>query len=351
MRAEPTLVSIARMRSTPAPIGGTQDARRRLWQILVVALAAWPLGAQAAGTAAGTAIQSTATVNFSIGGTPASTTSNTTTVTVAEILNVSVVLQSPTVQTSAGAIARPLVFRVTNTGNSSETFALAGNSMLTGDDFDPAPATPFLYIDMDLSGDLSAPDVPYVAGSNDPVLAADASVGVIVVNDIPAGIADGSRGRSELHASARTGVGTPGTLFAGQGTGGVDAIVGTSGAQAAVYGEYLVGSISLSAVKSQTVTDPFGGSQPVPGATIHYQVVVSATGSGTAVGALFRDGIPANTTYVAASLKRNGAALTDAADADAGTFVATPAPEVDVALGDLTAAAGAQTLEFSVTIN
>ncbi len=351
MRADLTLVSIARMRSKPAPIGGTQDARRRLWQIVVVALIGWPLGARAAGTAAGTTIQSTATVNYSIGTTPASTSSNTTSVTVVEILNVTVVLQSPTVSSAGGATNRALVFRVTNTGNSSETFALTGNSVLTGDDFDPVPAAPFLYLDTDASGDLSAPDTPYVAGSNDPVLAADSSVGVIVVNDIPTGIADGGRGRSELDARARTGVGTPGTVFAGQGTGGVDAVVGTSGGQAAVYGEYLVGSISLSAVKSQTVADPYGGTEPVPGATIYYQVVVTATGSGTAVSALFRDGIPANTTYVAASLKRNGAALTDAADADAGTFVAAPSAEVDVALGDLTAAAGAQTIEFAVTIN
>jgi uncharacterized repeat protein (TIGR01451 family) len=345
------LLSIARMRLKPPPIGSLQDAGLRLWQIIVVAIVAWPLGVEATGTAAGTTIQNSATVSFSVGGSALSATSNNTSVTVAEILNVTVTLQSPTLSTAAGATGRPLVFRVTNTGNSSESFTLTGNDALTGDDFDPVPATPFIYLDTDASGDLSAADTPYVAGSNDPTLAADASVGVIVVNDIPTGIADGSRGRSELRAAARTGVGTPGTVFAGQGSGGVDALVGTSGGQAAVYGEYLVGSITVSAVKSQSVTDPFGGSQPVPGATIHYQVVVTATGSGTAVGAAFRDAIPANTTYVAGSLRRNGTALTDTADGDAGALVATPAPAVTVALGDVTSATGAQTIEFNVTIN
>jgi uncharacterized repeat protein (TIGR01451 family) len=174
---------------------------------------------------------------------------------------------------------------------------------------------------------------------------------VLVVNNIPAGLSDGTRGRSQLHAAARTGTGAPGTVFAGQGTGGVDAMAGTSGGQAQIYGEYLVGAVNVSAVKSQTVTNAFGSAEPVPGATIAYHVVVTATGSGTAAGAAFRDAIPANTTYVAGSLKRNGAALTDAADADTGAYVATPAPAVTVALGDLTQAGGAQTIEFAVTIN
>ena len=128
------------MRLKPAPIGGPQDARRRLWQIVVVALVAWPFGAQATGTAAGTTIQSSATVSYSVGGNALSTTSNTTSVIVAEILSVTVTLQSPTVSTTAGATARPLVFRVTNTGNSSESFVLTGNDALMGDDFDPVPA-------------------------------------------------------------------------------------------------------------------------------------------------------------------------------------------------------------------
>ena len=118
-----------------------------------------------------------------------------------------------------------------------------------------------------------------------------------------------------------------------------------------MFGEYLVGDIQLSAVKSQTVLDPFGGSQPLPGATVTYQVVVTATGSGAATGATFVDTIPAATTYVAGSITLNGAALTDAVDADAGRFNAPPTPNVTVALGDLTSAAGPQTIVFSVTID
>jgi uncharacterized repeat protein (TIGR01451 family) len=324
-------------------------ARVRL--LAATLLAALPTAGHALGTAAGTSIQNTATVNYSIGGTPASTTSNTSALAVAEIVNVTVTLQSPTTSVAAGATGAELVFLVANTGNGTERFVLTGDSLLNGDDFQPVPASPFIYFDTDGSGDLSLADVPYVPGTNDPTLAADASVTVLLVNDIPAGLPDGNRGRSELTATAATGTGAPGTLFAGQGTGGVDAVIGTSGGEAAVFGEYLVGDILVSAVKSQTVLDPFGGAQPLPGATITYQIVVTASGTGTALGAAFLDPIPAATTYVAGSSSLNGTPLTDAADGDAGQVTGAPTPSVLVALGDLTSASGPQTISFRVTID
>jgi uncharacterized repeat protein (TIGR01451 family) len=94
----------------------------------------------------------------------------------------------------------------------------------------------------------------------------------------------------------------------------------------------------------------FNDSTPVPGATITYQIAISATGSGTAQGATFTDAVPSNTTYVAGSLQLNGNALSDAADTDAGRFVVAPAG-VAVTLGDLTSASGSQTIQFAVTID
>ena len=76
----------------------------------------------------------------------------------------------------------------------------------------------------------------------------------------------------------------------------------------------------MNAVKSQAVVDQFGGTRPLPGARINYTIVVSATGSGTAANSVFTDNIPANTTYVPGTLRLNSAALSDAADADAGDF-------------------------------
>jgi uncharacterized repeat protein (TIGR01451 family) len=322
---------------------------------LLVAIAAvsciTPIAVHAVGTPAGTAIENTATVEFTIAGTAASVNSNTSTLAVAEIIDVSVTLLSPTASATAGSSDIPLVFLLTNTGNSSEAFVLSGDSVLTGDDFDPVPSSPFIYLDTDGSGDLSGPDTIYVPGSNDPLLDADASIGIIVLNDMPPGLADGLTGRSELSVAAATGTGAAGTVFAGQGTGGVDAVLGNNGGQGSIFGEYIIGDITVSAVKSQTVSDPFGGTQPVPGAEITYQIIVTAAGGGTAAGAVFSDTIPAETTYLAGSLSLNSGALTDAADIDAGTFTTSPAPTVAVALGDLTSGSGPQTIEFTVTID
>src|SRR5689334_10379140 len=318
---------------------------------LVVAFALGSNSAHAVGVAAGTSIDNTAQVTYSIGATNTTATSNTVSVTVAEILDVVVTLQTPSVNVTAGATQQRLVYRVTNTGNGPETFSLVMTSVLGGDDFDPVASSPAIYFDTDASGDLSPGDTPYVIGTNDPNLNADAFVTVLVVNNIPAGAADGNRGFSRLTATARTGSGAPGTAFAGQGVGGTDAVVGTTGASAQTNGTYLVSGVTVKAVKSQTVVDQFGGARPVPGARINYSIAVSATGTGTASGAVFSDNIPTNTTYVPGTLRLNGAALTDGADVDAGDFATTPAARVRVTLGNLTQASGSQTIEFAVTIN
>jgi uncharacterized repeat protein (TIGR01451 family) len=318
---------------------------------LVVALTLGSNNAHAVGAPAGTSIDNTAQVTYSIGATSATASSNTVSVTVAEILDVVVTLQTPSVNVTGGATQQELVYRVTNTGNGPEAFSLVMTSVLGGDDFDPTAATPPIYFDTDASGDLSPGDAPYVIGTNDPNLNADAFVTVLVVNNIPASVVDGNRGLSRLTAAARTGIGAPGTNFAGQGVSGTDAVVGTTGADGEATGQYLVSGITVNAVKSQTVVDQFGGARPVPGARINYSIAVSATGSGTATAAVFTDNVPANTTYVPGTLRLNGAALTDGADVDAGDFAATPTARVRVTLGNLTQASGSQTIDFAVTIN
>ncbi|MCS6947442.1 MAG: hypothetical protein NZM12_07495 [Steroidobacteraceae bacterium] len=318
-------------------------------------IAAWlPSRALGIGTLAGTPIQNTARVTYTIGGTQGTTNSNTVSLTVAELIDVVATVQSGDVSVTPGATNQVIVVRVTNTGNGSESFRLTLTSALGGDQFDPIPATPAaIYFDTDNSGTLTPADVPYSPGNNDPTLAPDAFVTVLLVHDIPAAppLLTGDRGLARLTAEARTGTGAPGTTFPGQGAGGSDAIVGLTGGDSDATGAYLVSDIAVTANKTAAVVDPFGGSRPIPGARIDFQVVVTATGPGTAGAAQFTDNIPANTTYVPNSLRLNGASLTDAADADAGQFVANPVPQVRVALGSLTQASGAQTIRFSVTIN
>ena len=203
---------------------------------------------------------------------------------------------------------RSLLFRVTNNGNGGEGFALAIDSNLGGDDFDPVPAVPAIYFDTDASGDFNAGDVAYTPGSNDPQLLADGFVDILLVNDIPLAVNNGEIGLSELIATSQTGNGAAGAVFAGQGEGGGDAVIGTSGGQAAANGEYLVSDVAVSIVKSVIVADPFGGTQPVPGATLTYTVDVQVTNTGTAVNSTVNDPIPVNTTYVPNSINLNARA-------------------------------------------
>ncbi len=303
------------------------------------------------GTAVGTVIENTANISYDLAGTPLTLQSNTTTIVVAERINVTTTLLSPQTLVSANDTDQALLFTVTNTGNGSEAFELAIDSNIAGSDFNPTPAVPAIYFDTDGSGDFNAGDVAYTLGVNDPVLAPDASVNVFLVNDIPGTVANGDIGRSELTATSVTGSGAPGTVFAGQGDGGVDAVIGTTGGTAAAVGEYLVSDVLISVTKSQVVTDPTGGSEPIPGATLTYSIAVEVTSSGVATASALTDPIPTFTTFVPGSITLNGAAISDATDGDAGELDNSGAATVVVRLGDLTQADGVQTIVFQVTID
>jgi uncharacterized repeat protein (TIGR01451 family) len=307
--------------------------------------------AGAVGTAVGTVIENTAVINYDLAGTPLTLQSNTTTIAVAERINVAVTLQSPQTLVAPGEAGSALLFTVTNTGNGTETFQLSIDSLIAGDDFDPTPAVPGIYFDTDGSGDFNGGDQPYAPGTNDPDLPADESISVFIVNDIPTGLANGLTGHSELTATSATGTGAPGTVYAGQGNGGVDAVIGLTGGEALDTGEYLVSDVLLSVVKSQLVSDPFGGTEPIPGATLTYTIVVNVNNAGTASASVVRDAIPTFSTYVPSSITLNGGAISDLADTDAGEFDTSGVPTVVVRLGDLTQASGPQEIVFQAVID
>lgn len=305
-----------------------------------------------AGTRAGTLIESTATVDFDMNGTAESITSNTVSFQVAERIDVVVTLQSGQVVVAPNDVDRGLLFTVTNTGNGDEAFTFAMDSLLGGDDFDPIPTQPdAIYFDTDGSGDFSTGDVAYVPGGNEPVLAPDQAVDVLLVNDIPGNVANAEIGRSQLTATAATGSGAAGTVLAGLGDGGIDAVVGTTGALAAVFGEYVVDDVAISVLKAQSVLDPSGGTAPVTGAIITYTITVEVTSAGVATAAAVRDAIPTWSTFVPASITLNGNPISDAIDADAGEFDTSTVPSVVVRLGDLTQGDGVQTVIFQVQID
>ncbi|MBI5885199.1 MAG: DUF11 domain-containing protein [Deltaproteobacteria bacterium] len=319
---------------------------------LVMALVLGAASAYAGGTIPGTVISNTATATYTVGVSTITSTSNTTTLTVVELLDVTVTEQdaAKTVLVAPGAVNRMLTFRVTNTGNGSEAFTLTPDVLVAGDDYNPTLVS--TYLDTNNNGVYDAgTDTLYVAGTNDPVLAADAFKTIFVFCDIPGGVLDTQTGKATLTAASKTGTGAPGTLFAGLGDTGADAVAGASGGDGADTGIYLVSNVTVTVVKSQVVTDAFGGAKPMPTATVTYTITVTVTGTGTATGVMLTDPIPANTAYTAGTLTLNAGGLTDASGDDAGDVGATTPGVVTVSLGNLTSASAVQTIVFAVTIN
>jgi uncharacterized repeat protein (TIGR01451 family) len=304
--------------------------------------------ALAAGTPAGTNITNVATATYELpNGDETSIESNAVTLKVDELLDVSVAWGDPAdVSTSAGGTAQRLKFTVTNGGNGAESFALATIANGGGDDFDPSVTS--IVLDTNGNGAYDAGvDTVYSSGSNDPELDPDESITVFVLSTIPAGAGDGHRGRIDLTAVAKTGAGAPGTSFAGQGQGGGNAVVGATGADAEDDGYYRVAQASVAFVKSAAVADAFGGTAAAPGSTITYTLAATVSGTGSLANLRVSDAVPAGTTYQAGSLTLEGGALTDAADADAGSFTGTA---IHVGLGTV-AAGTTRTITFQVRID
>jgi uncharacterized repeat protein (TIGR01451 family) len=304
--------------------------------------------ALAAGTPAGTNITNVATATYELpNGGETSVDSNVVTLKVDELLDVSVAWGDPAdVAASAGQTGQVLKFTVTNGGNGAESFTLATVANGGGDDFDPAVTS--IVLDSNGNGAYDAGvDTAYVSGSNDPLLEPDQSIAVFVLSTIPASAGDGHRGRVDLTAVAKTGSGAPGTSFAGLGQGGGNAVVGATGADAEDDGYYRVAKASVAFVKSAAVADPFGGTAAAPGSTVTYTLAATVSGTGSLANLRVADAVPAGTTYKAGSLTLEGGALTDAADADAGSFTGTG---INVALGTV-AAGSTKTITFQVKID
>lgn len=312
--------------------------------ILALAASGSAVPAMAGGVPAGVLIENTASATYTANSTTQTVDSNTVTLKVDEVLDVASASQeSGPVSATTTAVLR---YKVTNTGNGSETFTLTANPAVTGNAFNATVTG--LAIDVNGNGVFdSGIDTALTNGATSPVLAADAPLDVLVLVTIPAAAAANATSKVELIATATTGTGAPGTLFAGAGVNGGDAVVGASTANAGSQATLIVNKVLVALAKSATVLDPFGGTRPIPTAVITYSIVATVSGTGSVLGLTINDAVPAGTTYQPGTLTLEGAALTDGADSDAGQATASA---VAVQLGDV--AAGAQrTVTFKVKIN
>lgn len=324
----------------------TQDIIKPLFATSAVALLTLSAPAFAEGVSAGTLIENTATATYEDGDGPKTVDSNTVTVRVDELLDVTVTsLDGAPIGAAPGEAV--LTFEITNQGNGPEAYELTADPAVAGNDFETVVNN--IAVDTNGNGTYDpGVDEILTAPETTQVLEADEALTVFVIVTVPDGVTDGQESDVELTAEAVTGTGAPGTTFAGQGVDGGDAIVGATGADDSAIGSLIVGITTVDLTKTVSVVDPFGGTSAVPGSVATFTISASVAGSGSIDDLIVTDAIPDGTTYVAGSLTLDGGDLTDATGDDAGE--ASDADGITVDLG--TVAGGTiQAITFDVTID
>ncbi len=287
---------------------------------LAVVLLAMP-AAEAAGTPAGTVISNQATVTYEDANANSLTQlSNVVTTTVSQVAAVVVAPDNSSAADPGDVVA--YAHQVTNNGNGPDTIDLTASSSQGW--------TVALYLDVNGDGLFDPGDTLLADSDGDGTpdtgsLAADASVDVIVTVTVPAGAANGVSDVTTVTGAASFDNGAT-----------TDSALDTT----------TVTSPALAVVKSVSPA----GDQP-PGTVLTYTIVMSNNGSATANNVVMTDPIPPNTTYVAGSITVDGAARTDAADADSADYNVTNAGQVTVNVGALAAGGASSTVTFSVRID
>ncbi|MEM9171266.1 MAG: hypothetical protein AAGA84_01040 [Pseudomonadota bacterium] len=344
----------------------------------------------AVGTGAGQTIDNIATVDYQVGGidqTPieSSPTGNSTpgasngTATSFVVDNrVDLTLEEVgglTTEVNPGQSDVVTTFRLTNTGNETQDYALTPANLAAGtsvfgnaDNLDVNNLRAFA--DTDGSGDFSAGDQPFVDS-----LAADANILVFVVADVPIGATNADFANVSLTATTAV-AGTSGativTETAGGNTAGVDVVFGDAGNDGAETAEdgYEVSSAALSVTKTESlISDPINGTTDplhIPGALVEYTITIVNTGGADATNVGVTDVIAATLTL--ATGEYNGGVsdisytvggttsfcTADAGDADSdncGLAGATLEADVAASLGTNAGVDDTLVVNFRVTIN
>jgi uncharacterized repeat protein (TIGR01451 family) len=293
-------------------------------------------GVAQAETVAGKIIPNMATASYELGGAQTSTDSNVASLTIAERLDVAIAAMTPRVAIAPDASVTAVPFLVTNLGNGDEAFEIAANTDQT------AASVQGYAVDRDGNGSYDANVDTLLTGNTLPAQAPGAQQRIFVL--VGGAAAAGNVVTVSASARATTGSGDAGTTFGGRGDGGGDAVVGKTGAAANAQALLSPAAPPPTLAKTQSVSAPDGSARAMHGAIITYTLTAHFNGATPA--ATVADPIPDGTVYRAGSLHLDGGAVSDAADADAGSFDGST---VRVALGDV-AAAGDHVITFQTTI-
>ncbi len=330
--------------------------------------------ASAAGTAAGSTIINNVSVSFQVGGIGQTgvTASDTLTVDRRVTLTVAEVGSATTVVTPNQTNA-VTAFTVTNSSNATLDFALGAVQQVGG--AGPHSNTDTInvnnvriYRDTDLDGVFTLAGDTLVTYLDE--VAADATVTVFVVSDVPTGLSNGAVAVVTLTATGREGAGSGSQGAAlvqttGANTGAMDTVFGdgagaTDALRDAAFSardDYTVSAAALSATKtSRIISDPVNNTtnpKMIPGATIEYCIAISnaAGTSATATAVTINDPIPTNLTYDATfGVKTNGTVTGSTCNADTTGTGSMASNTVSGTIASV-AAGETKTLLFRATIN
>lgn len=314
--------------------------------------------AQAAGTAAGTTVTNTVTVDFQVSGVGQTPVTANASFLVDDKVDLTVTNNS-NATVVPGSTNQVTAFTLQNTGNATHGYSLAAStsSVFTMNNIR-------IYKDNNSDGNLDGGDTLYSLGTNVGDLAANATMRLLIVADTPAGAVNGNSATYNLIATTLNAGTTTVTVedntadaantvqvVFGDGAGTADS---AEDGKHSAAGTYTVATATISVTKTSAVVwDPYNlavNPKRIPGARVEYTITVTNSGAVNATGVTVRDTVPANTTYYAGSILLNGASQTDLGDADASDFGVTNANAVTSAVGAV-APAGSATVKFTVTIN
>lgn len=338
---------------------------------MAAALLASAAPAFAAGTTAGTVITNNVTVDYQVGGVAQTQRTASDNFTVDRRINLTVAeVGAVTTSVVPGQNGASVAFTLTNTSNAPLDFSLAASQQAGGtaahggtDNFDVTGLSLF----RDVNGNNS-----YDAGTDTAItfvdeLAADASITLLVVGNIPGTRLNGDVAGVRLLATARE-AGTAASLGAaitetvGANTAGVDTVFAdaagvTDAARDGAHSDdddFTVVTATLNVTKtSRVISDPVNNTtnpKMIPGAVIEYCIAVANTGSAAATNVAINDPVPGQLTFSAGTILLNGTVTGATCNADGVAGGSYTAPNVSGTIA--TVAAGAtRTLVFRATVN
>jgi uncharacterized repeat protein (TIGR01451 family) len=292
----------------------------------LAALAASPAFAQVvvpAGTTSGTTISNQASVAYTIGGSPATATSNTATFLVDKKVDLTVAAVNTPTYVAINTTDQVTTFTVTNNTNAVQDFRLVADTtaltipLLGTGDFTPTNVR--VFVDSNNNHIYDAADTQTYINE----LAADATINVFIVANIPntAGIHNGIVALTAIVAEgggAGLGADVVATsTLAADSPNTVDIVFADSAGplltadllrdgKKIAFNEYTIDNAAITIAKTSVViSDPVNllvFPKAIPGATVQYCITATNAGPGTATGLALTDAIPANTTYVANSI-------------------------------------------------